>query len=499
MPDKKCVTFLAFIFAVLCFGAREARACTCAPKPTTLVAYETADVVVVTRVVSVEKSVKAAPGGRMPGGDNYVDGVKSTRMLVERVFKGNVKADDEMTFAQGGGADCVWTFSEKEIGEQFLFYLNSDERNPAIWYGSGCGRSGGLDGVADDLLYLNKLERVRGKSRLSGTIRLNEEETLGVEGKWVRITGAGKTREVKTDKNGVYEIYDLPAGQYRVEVETPPGWKARAFYEMSLDSLPRIGEDAPKGEFVTLEAKKHTAFDVHFEIDNAVRGKVYDPHGRPMKEVCLSLVPAQGEPPKYFYKAACTKESGAFEIMEIPAGSYLLVVNQDGEISSRHPFKKFYHPNVFERERATVITIGAGDMLDGLDVRVPGVEETVTIEGVFLYADGKPVVKETVEFKAAQTKDNLKGDAYTTTDARGRFSIKILKGLEGELSGRMYTYSGEFENCPKLEALIKKASNTSAELRSSAVKIQGESDLSDVELKYSFPRCKKTSPPPQEQ
>ncbi|HEX8634307.1 MAG TPA: hypothetical protein VF703_09180 [Pyrinomonadaceae bacterium] len=492
MPDKKCVLFLAFIFAVLCFGAREARACSCAPKQTTQVAYETADVVVVTRLVSVEKSVKTAPRERIPGGDKYVYVDKSARMLVERVFKGNLKAGDEMTFAQGGGADCIWTFSEKEIGEEFLFYLNSGEQNQAVWYGSECGRSSGLNRVADDLLYLNKLKRVRGKSRLSGTIRLNDAAALSVEGRSVRITGAGKTHEVRTDRNGVYEIYDLPAGQYRVEFETPPGWKALTFDERSLDGLSRPEEGAPKGVPVTIEAKKHTALDVHFEIDNAMRGKVFDPHGRPMKEVCLALVHAQGEAPKYFYKAACTKESGDFEITEIPAGSYLLVVNPNGEISSRHPFKKFYYPNASEREGATVITIGAGNMLDGLDVHVDGVEETVTIEGVFLYADGKPVVKENVAFKAAQTKDNLKGDAYATTDARGRFSFKILKGVEGELSGRMYAYSGEFEDCPKLEALIKKAPNTLAEIKSSVVKIQGESDLTDVELKYSFPLCKKT-------
>jgi hypothetical protein len=150
----------------------------------------------------------------------------------------------------------------------------------------------------------------------------------------------------------------------------------------------------------------------------------------------------------------------------------------------------FYHPDVFERERATVITIGAGETLADMDIRAPHAEETITVEGVFLYSDGKPVVEETVQFKTAQTRDNVDPDASATTDAKGRFSLKILKGFEGELYGQMYTYSGEFENCPKLEAIVKKAGG-SMELRTSVMKIRAASDLSNVELKYPFPGCKK--------
>jgi hypothetical protein len=83
--------------------------------PTVLESYEGADVVVVTRVVSVEKAEKAAPPGRMSDGGYYVDGVKSTRMLVERVFKGTLKAGEEITFAQGGG-DALRSFAPARYG-----------------------------------------------------------------------------------------------------------------------------------------------------------------------------------------------------------------------------------------------------------------------------------------------------------------------------------------------------------------------------------------------
>jgi hypothetical protein len=488
MSRKSCFSFLSLVFVVLCFGAREAHACSCITSPPVDAAYERADFVVLTRVISVEKAEKAAAPGRMSDGENYVDGVKSTRMLVERVFKGSLKAGEEITFAQGGGADCIWTFSEEEIGEQFLFYLHSREKRPAIWVAITCSRSGYSKHVADDLLYLNKLERVRSKSRLAGTLGFNGDgNELSVENRRIRITGAGKTYELKTDKDGAYEIYDLPAGQYTVEPETPSGWKVNKYY------LPG-GSKSSKQIQVTIEAKKHTELDIGFVIDNAVRGKVYDPDGRLMEGVCLELVPAQGESPQYFSKSDCTNADGTFEIKEIPAGSYVIVVNRRGTISSTQPFKMFYHPDVSERERATVITIGAGETLADMDIRVPHAEETITVEGVLLYSDGKPVVKERVAFIPGGTKENVDGEANALTDAKGRFSLKILQGLEGELYGEMYTYSGEFENCPKLEAIVKKAGG-STEIKSTVLKIRAASDLSNVELRYSFPGCKKAKEP----
>ena len=55
----------------------------------------------------------------------------------------------------------------------------------------------------------------------------------------------------------------------------------------------------------------------------------------------------------------------------------------------------------------------------------------------------------------------------------------------------MYTYAGEFENCPKLDAIIKKAGGSVREIKTPAVKIRADADLFDVELKYPFPSCKK--------
>ena len=142
---------------------RIASACSCALPMTVLDEFETSDEVVILRVVSVEK---VDDGNKQ----KYVDGVRSTNMIVEKTFKGRLRVGDEIVFGQGGGADCVWTFHEQLVGQQFLFYLTRPEklgdwgpREPGLWLGEQCGRSAGLKYVADDLLYLETLTKCMAK------------------------------------------------------------------------------------------------------------------------------------------------------------------------------------------------------------------------------------------------------------------------------------------------------------------------------------------------
>ena len=166
--------FLLVFSTALLFGmSRSASACSCGPRPTVLEAFEDADEVVIVTVLSIEKAVDTEE-------ERYVDGVRSATVIVDKVFKGNLKVRDEIVFGQGGGADCIWTFNEKSIGHQFLFYLARPEKLsklpylpskvPGLWFAFGCGRSRGIAGATDDLLYLENLKKVKGKTRISGTL-----------------------------------------------------------------------------------------------------------------------------------------------------------------------------------------------------------------------------------------------------------------------------------------------------------------------------------------
>jgi len=168
-----------------------------------------------------------------------------------------------------------------------------------------------VDHAGDDLLYLNKLSKVRDKTRISGTVQFERDLGETFAGRKVRIVGAERTYELKTDDKGVYEIYDLPAGRYFVEPDVPKGWKVGHLWLGYSSSIDRNAKDVSLKKIpIVLEAKKHAGLDIMFEIDNVVRGRIYDPLGQPMKGVCVDLSPSDGT--KGAYLADCTEDDGAF-------------------------------------------------------------------------------------------------------------------------------------------------------------------------------------------
>jgi hypothetical protein len=492
----RCLIPSVFSAALLLVVGQSASACTCGARPTVLDAFDGSDEVVIVRVISVEKANDTDE-------QHYVDGVRSTTMIVEKVFKGHLKARDEIVFGQGGGADCIWTFAEQSVGQQFLFYLRRPEalstfpylpsKEPGLWFAFGCGRSSGLAGATEDLLYLDNMAKLRGKTRISGRIGGWQNPNLDVEGKRIKIIGSKKTYQTKTDNDGVFEIYDLPPGKYFVEPETPAGWKVDPSWLKYSPSV--VGNEygepelkSPKQVAIMLEPKKHASIEIVFKIDNFVRGRVIGPKGRPMYRVCVYLLrPGQ----EAWGPSDCTDEQGRFEITGIPQGQYVLVANQDGKPSDREPFHKIFYPNVSERERAAVISIGPGETIDNLDIVVPEVEETITIEGVLRYSDGKPVVKKWVWFKVSKVDDKVDGNVSEETDSGGRFTLRVLKGLTGELAGETWLMKGLYRNCPKVDELLVKSGRNNVTVQSNVIELTAEQDLYEVELTLPFPQCER--------
>src|SRR5205085_5141543 len=145
---------------------------------------------------------------------------------------------------------------------------------------------------------------------------------------------------------------------------------------------------------IVIEAGKHAYFNFSYIVNNAIRGKVFDKAGNLMKDVRVSLTPADGKAAKYFMASDYTDENGNFEIESVPPGRYLIVINGDGKISSDEPFTTFYYPNVLEREKAGIIAIGAGNIQEDMNIYVPEMEEIITVEGTLRYEDGKAVANE---------------------------------------------------------------------------------------------------------
>ena len=483
MPDRhfKYLLRVFCVVALLTLPVKMVMACSCGPEPSVLDEFEESEVVIIGRVLSVEK---VEPKGE--DDQHYVDNVRSATLRVEKVYKGNVRVRDELVFAQGGGADCIWTFNEELIGVQILFYLNTPQGEDKLWRGFGCGRSSSVEGATEDLLYLNNMKKLRGKTRVSGSYGFWNGSNFDVANKKIRIVSEKKSFETKTDENGIYEIYDLPPGKYRLEPEMQKGWRIDRSWLKYSASASEFEQNSRRFVVFTLKAKRHASVDVSFEPDNAVEGSVVGPNGSPMVDVCVYLWPPDVS--DKFGASDCTDERGNFRIESIPAGSYHLVMGWHGKPDSRAPFPKTFYPGVTDRGKAALITIGDGETVKNINVVIPELVETITVEGVLRYSDDKPVVGKYVYFKSTGTYGS-DGDSNDETDAHGMFTIKIIKGVKGVISSEIYSSVGGYPNCPKLDALIKETGQRFATIKSSEVNIQGDQDVFDMILKFPFTAC----------
>ena len=477
--SSRTVLLFAVSLGIL-FVPQIAAGCALMPKPTVLDAYNDADVVVVARAISVEKgsdpSLLPANGSR----------VVSTMMEVQKVFKGNLSVGSKMTFGQGNGIRCTWVFYEDDVGKEYLFYLQKQPEDPNVWYDFGYSRSDAISRVADDLLYLNNIEAVRGRTRVSGT--MSDEEP----GRKIWILGKDKVYETSTDKNGVYELYDLPPGKYVLEPELPFGWK--------IDRLARdtttVSNQQIRGRHIhfTLKPRQHAGIDIAFVLDNVISGSVVDAHGKVLPEVEVSLKPidVSNESINFEY----TDEHGRFAIESIDPGNYVVAVNEDGKKTVKEPFSAFYYPNVTEQASARIFRIRAGDNIKGLKIVVPDTGELVTVQGVVRYADGSPARKVTVRFTPERGPD-FEGAAIADTNAQGQFSFKILKGLPGELHADFSAYSREtaaivgkfdYAKCPQVQKIAEQTAQDM--IKTPAIRIDAKEDLLNLVLTFPFRPCK---------
>ena len=465
--------------------SRSAAGCVIMPKPTVLDAYNDADVVVIARVISVEKISDTATvplnGSR----------VLSTTMEVQKVFKGKLSVGDKITFGQGNGIRCTWIFYEEGIGNEYLFYLEYPTEDSRLWYEFGYGRSAAISEAADDLLYLNNIEAVRGSTRVSGTMSSSEDEP-SLPGRKIWILGKDKVYETTTDKNGVYEFYDLPPGRYVLEPELPFGWKIDRSTRGTTTISDQKQIHGRRISFI-LRPSQHAAVDLAFVLDNVVSGSVVDARGKPLPQVQVSLQPMDTDNESVNFEY--TDEQGRFAIESVPPGNYVIAMNKDGKKTVEEPFGAFYYPNVTEQARARVFRIRAGDNMKGLRIVAPDTGEMITIRGVVRYADGTPAPDTTVRFTAVKA-PGVNGDALVDADEQGRFSLKIFKDLPGELHADFVAHSGstavivrkyDYSKCPQVQSIVNQTGQQM--IKTPALMIDSRQNLNLV-LTFPFPSCK---------
>lgn len=448
-------------------------------------AYWSADAVFVGSVQRVEQP----PPTKDEDGEEHVSG-QVVHIQVEKAFKG-MRWRTQVVF-RTRGTSCDATYEE---GERWLFYAHYDKKTKQ-WGTHSCGRSSPVEYAADDLLYLQGLPASARKTRIAGELTHYEEDPVegfkrvkNIIGARVRVKGEKRTYEVYTDRNGVYEIYGLPPGKYTVEAEPLPGLKA---------SVPHLyGERDTTGKRtlkLVLREKSCAGADFSYKPSASITGTLFGADGRPLSNVSLKLAPKDRAGASDMWKYDRTDKQGRYELEEIPPGEYFIVVNYRGQVSGEEPFPTTYYPGVFERHRATVVTVTSGDRLENYDIHIPTQLATRVLQGVLLYSDGLPAAEESVSFEPEIAQGGYEFRASAETDAEGRFSLTVLRGVGGSVHGSMLALEGEYADCPQLDKLIRAAGGDDTEVRTRPVRVEDGGDMQGIKLVFPFPRCEKAKP-----
>ena len=198
---KKKLIFGLLLTATFLLAQQNTIACSCGPIWTVLDEFQMSELTITAKAVSFIKNNK---------NDVYFrNNITAVKMVVEKVYKGNVKVGDEILIGQDNdsGVWCAWSFEETVIGKEFLFYLDDrkmklDKNSRPIYYVSFCGKSTSLDQATGDLLFLDNLSKLHGKTRISGRIKCYNKLCPSAVNIEVKFTGEGKTFTTRTDKNG---------------------------------------------------------------------------------------------------------------------------------------------------------------------------------------------------------------------------------------------------------------------------------------------------------
>jgi hypothetical protein len=143
---------------------------------------------------------------------------------VEEAFKGVQKG--QLIQIEQTGSDCELKYSR---GWRRLLYLSVQKGG--LWESPGCDRSSDSDSASDDLRFLRALPASAERTRIAGKVILSGEPSRPLLAVTVTLTqGSGPSITAVTDAEGVFEVYDLPRGTYRVSIDVPKGLKANFGY-----------------------------------------------------------------------------------------------------------------------------------------------------------------------------------------------------------------------------------------------------------------------------
>lgn len=462
---------LLLLFFLLC-GA-PAWACSCDSSPSAKDAWLESPLVF---AGVVDKTDPKITSEQLTGGE------QTAWVRVAEPFKG-VKKDQVLELANQLGG-CFGGFRD---GSSILFYLLPSEK-PGAYVAPACHRSRLMSVAADDLKFLRGLPTSAHGNRVSGIVELfGEGPGIPQAGVRVQAESSSLSHQAFTDAQGLYEFRDLPPGNYNLRIDYPKGTTLGHAIARGRSSSPqRYFVLGKKGRMqLEVTAESGNGFDFFLSYDTRIAGRVLDPDRRPMEGVCLEIEPLQRDPaiPEPSLDNECTGTGGSYAFEKVPPGRYRIVANRQGQMTAAAPVGRLYYPGTPELDKAGVVTVAAGQHLEGIDLHATELARRLELRGRLIFSNGVPLPGQSVGFHSKDASYH----EYGRTDADGNFTMQILAGRAGQLVGEPIVWWSD-DACPQFRAVFNPTDHA-AGLPSVPYDVAGDRSISGIEVVFPVPSC----------
>ena len=398
--------YLVVVMAVvgwLTVSSPPVQACSCSPVGTPCESYGTANAVFVGTAVSVRTEDR--PKTENP--DAWYDR-RAYKFSVEQSYLG-VDGTEVEIFTGLGGGDCGYSF---KIGQRYLVYAHSYQNRLST---NICARTRPFASATEDLAFLGNLSSAAAGATVYGEVFYGERKgnSRGLPSDvLVKIEGGDVRREIRPDAQGRYRFSGLPPGKFKITLQVPE----------------TLSVHRPERE-LTIADRGCASVSYNVADNGRVSGRVLDAEGRPVPRIMISLIDPASDA-KDNITAVRTDEEGRFNLSSVPAGRYLIAVNNQRFPDPQDPtlaYPPVFYPGVVDQPNAEVITVGTGAKLTGLDIRVPLRRPASVVSGQVVWTDGSPVAKASIRLK--DIGDGESGISYgLQADEQGRFTIEGYVG-----------------------------------------------------------------------
>ncbi|MEN3329977.1 MAG: hypothetical protein V7638_4784 [Acidobacteriota bacterium] len=413
---------LVFFGVVIVFSlaGTNAMACSCMNPGTPCESYGKAAAVFVGTVTGVRDSeqqkAKDLTERRKQEDSGEIDWTPMAyKFAVEQAYLGIPGSEVEIFTGRGGG-DCGVPF---QTGQRYLVYAYryKDKLSTSI-----CQRTKPFNKATEDIAFLGTLSSAAPGVTIYGTISRNgdfgpkalkaKSEPLS-EDISIAIEGESVQKEIRPDADGRFRVSGLPPGRYRVALRLP-------------ETL-----TTPRNEEVLNLADHGCGAVTWYITDNGrVTGRVINADGEPVPRILVSLINPGSSITEYAVKMERANDDGYFSFSAVPRGTYNIAVNFNRYPDPNDPAKAYppsFYPGVVDQRHAQTITVGAGEKLSDLEIRIPSKRPDSVLTGTVVWADGSPVANAQLSVKDVTYNDN--GSSYgTAADEQGRFKIDGYSG-----------------------------------------------------------------------